>query len=541
MKVEKIDGVLWTKLFLAASAYLEKRKQSVDELNVFPVPDGDTGTNMSLTMISAAKSMVENSINDTDKATKQMAYGALMGARGNSGVILSQLLAGFAYSIEGKKEINAEDFGQALAVSVETAYKAVMNPVEGTILTVSREASEAVLKELKHGEKNTINSVFKAAYCGAYEALQKTPLMLPVLEQAGVVDAGGQGFVYILEGMLEALDGELLKESKFASAPVDIIKTETASGHTGEKAIAYQYCTEFILKKKNKDLPLEEIKAFLVDKGDCLLVVGNNETGKIHIHTNTPGKVLDYCTGLGSLHKIKIDNMSEQSTAMNIKSTVTKELGLITVSFGSGLNDVFKSLGVDTVIAGGQTMNPSTQEFINAIEQILAEEVIILPNNGNVLLSAQQAAKVASKPTKVIATKTIPQGIAALMAFNPENDLGTNEAKMEEACRQMITLEVTYAVRDAQYENHEIKKGQILGLGEGRLVSIGNKAEEVVGQLIEQFLQPDHELITVYYGEEIQQKDAEKLVEDLSQKYSQIDFELHYGGQPLYYYLISVE
>ena len=541
MKVEKIDGVLWTKLFIAASAYLEKRKQSVDELNVFPVPDGDTGTNMSLTMISAAKSMQENSAHDIENATKQMAYGALMGARGNSGVILSQLLAGFARSTEGKKEMNAEDFCQALIVSVEIAYKAVMNPVEGTILTVSREASEAALKELNNGEKSTLNSVFKAAYNGAYEALQKTPLVLPVVQQAGVVDAGGQGFVYILEGMLEILDGDLLKESMYNLSPVDVVKKEIDLNYVGEKILPYQYCTEFILKKKNKDLPLEEIKAFLVDKGDCLLVVGNNETGKIHIHTNTPGKVLDYCVGLGSLHKIKIDNMSEQSAVMNIKSTVTKNLGLITVSFGSGLNDVFKSLGVDTVIAGGQTMNPSTQEFINAIEQVLAEEVIILPNNGNVLLAAQQAAKAASKSTKVIATKTIPQGIAALMAFNPENDLVTNEAKMEEACKQMITLEVTYAVRDAQYENHQIKKGQILGLGEGNLVSIGSKAEKVVGQLIDQFLHSNHELITVYYGEEIQQKDAEKLVENLSQKYSHIDFELHYGGQPLYYYLISVE
>ncbi|NLO75325.1 MAG: DAK2 domain-containing protein [Clostridia bacterium] len=540
MKVEKIDGELWTKLFIAASSYLEQRKLSVDELNVFPVPDGDTGTNMSLTMVSAAKYLLENSENDIEKATKQMAHGALMGARGNSGVILSQLLAGFARGTEGKKEINADDFCQALALSVETAYKAVMNPVEGTILTVSREASEAALKELNN-EKSTLNSVFKAAYYGAYEALQKTPLMLPVLQQAGVVDAGGQGFVYILEGMLEVLDGDLLKESKFTIAPVDELKKENNNGYVGEKVLAYQYCTEFILKKKNKDLPLEEIKAFLVDKGDCLLVVGNNETGKIHIHTNTPGKVLDYCIGLGSLHEIKIDNMSEQSAAMNIKSPVTKRLGLITVSFGSGLNDVFKSLGVDTVIAGGQTMNPSTQEFINAIEQVLAEEVIILPNNGNVLLAAQQAAKVASKPTKVVATKTIPQGIAALMAFNPENDLETNKAKMEEACKQMITLEVTYAIRDAQYENHQIKKGQILGLGEGNLVAIGSKTEEVVGQLVDQFLQADHELITVYYGEEIQQKDAEKLVKELSQKFSHIDFELHYGGQPLYYYLISIE
>lgn len=538
VKVEKIDGELWSKLFIASSAYLNERKQSVDELNVFPVPDGDTGTNMSLTMLSAAKAMMENTETDFEKATKLMAYGALMGARGNSGVILSQLLAGFAKSTEGKIDINAEDFCQALTEAVETAYKAVMNPVEGTILTVSREASEAAIKELNK-EDSTLNSVFKAAYCGAYEALQKTPLLLPVLQQAGVVDAGGQGFVYILEGMLQALEGDALETSTFKPSPKETVKKEI--NYVGENVLAYQYCTEFILKKKNKELPLEEIKAFLVDKGDCLLVVGNKDTGKIHIHTNIPGKVLDYCIGLGTLHKIKIDNMSEQNDEMSIKAKATKHLGLISVSFGSGLNEVFKSLGVDTVISGGQTMNPSTQEFINAIEQVLAEEVIILPNNSNVLLAAQQAANVASKPTKVIVTKTIPQGIAALMAYNPENDLDTNKAKMEEASKQMITLEVTYAIRDAQYENHQIKKGQILGLGEGEIVSLGCKVNDVVEQLIEKFLQPEHELITVYYGEDIQLKEAEQMVEGLSRKYSQLDFELHYGGQPLYYYLISVE
>ncbi|MGI6587702.1 MAG: DAK2 domain-containing protein [Peptococcia bacterium] len=308
-----------------------------------------------------------------------------------------------------------------------------------------------------------------------------------------------------------------------------------------EKVLTYQYCTEFILKKKNKELPLEEIKAFLANKGDCLLVVGNSETGKIHIHTNLPGKVLDYCTGLGTLHQVKIDNMNEQSEEMSLKEKAVKRVGIITVSFGTGLNDVFRSLGVDTVIEGGQTMNPSTQEFINAIDQVMAEEVIILPNNTNIFLAAQQAAGVASKPTKVVATKTIPQGIAALMVFNAENNLEANKKKMEEACKQIITLEVTYAVRDAQYENHVIKKGQILGLGEGELIVTGTKVEDVVEQLIVHFLRPEHELITVYYGEDLQEKDAAKMVEVLSQKYTQLDFELHYGGQPLYYYLISIE
>jgi DAK2 domain fusion protein YloV len=517
VKFEKINGLLWSKLLIASSIYLEERKQAVDELNVFPVPDGDTGTNMSLTMVSAAKKLREKKEEDLDKATNLMAHGALMGARGNSGVILSQLLAGFARSTKGQKEIGAQEFCQALAVSVETAYKAVMNPVEGTILTVSREASQAAMNEFKNGD-STLNSVFRAAYRGAYEALQKTPLMLSVLQQAGVVDAGGQGLVYILEGMLAALDNDLLKEPTFSFSATDVVKKETV--FTGEKVLTYQYCTEFILKKKNKELPLEEIKAFLANKGDCLLVVGNSETGKIHIHTNLPGKVLDYCTGLGTLHQVKIDNMNEQSEEMSLKEKAVKRVGIITVSFGTGLNDVFRSLGVDTVIEGGQTMNPSTQEFINAIDQVMAEEVIILPNNTNIFLAAQQAAGVASKPTKVVATKTIPQGIAALMVFNAENNLEANKKKMEEACKQIITLEVTYAVRDAQYENHVIKKGQILGLGEGELIVTGTKVEDVVEQLIVHFLRPEHELITVYYGEDLQEKDAAKMVEVLSQKYT---------------------
>jgi DAK2 domain fusion protein YloV len=502
------------------------------------VPDGDTGTNMSLTMVSAAKKLREKKEEDLDKATNLMAHGALMGARGNSGVILSQLLAGFARSTKGQKEIGAQEFCQALAVSVETAYKAVMNPVEGTILTVAREASQTARNELKNAD-SSLGSVFQAAYRGAYEALQKTPLMLSVLQQAGVVDAGGQGLVYILEGMLAALNNDLLKDPNFSFSATNVVKKEIDFAR--EKVLTYQYCTEFILKKKNKELPLEEIKAFLANKGDCLLVVGNSETGKIHIHTNLPGKVLDYCTGLGTLHQVKIDNMNEQSEEMSLKEKAVKRVGIITVSFGTGLNDVFRSLGVDTVIEGGQTMNPSTQEFINAIDQVMAEEVIILPNNTNIFLAAQQAAGVASKPTKVVATKTIPQGIAALMVFNAENNLEANKKKMEEACKQIITLEVTYAVRDAQYENHVIKKGQILGLGEGELIVTGTKVEDVVEQLIVHFLRPEHELITVYYGEDLQEKDAAKMVEVLSQKYNQLDFELHYGGQPLYYYLISIE
>jgi len=538
VKIDKIDGLLWTKLLLTSSIYLEERKQSVDELNVFPVPDGDTGTNMSLTIASSAKIVTENSEGNLSDVTKLMSHGALMGARGNSGVILSQLLAGFTKSVEGKDEINTREFCEALSMAVETAYLAVTNPVEGTILTVSKEASQAAWDEFNK-DPGTINSVFEAAYRGACVGLQKTPSMLPVLEQAGVVDAGGQGLVYIFEGMLAVLNGDASEFKKVNASTVSVEKKE--ADYTKTEVLTYQYCTEFILKKRDKILSLDEIKSFLCDKGDCLLVVGNTDTCKIHIHTNIPGIVLNYCTDLGTLHKIQIGNMSEQSEEMRNKSRETKHLGIITVSFGTGLNEVFKSLGVDYVITGGQTMNPSTQDFIEAIDQLMTEEVLILPNNSNIILAAQQAVKVASKSTKVVATKSIPQGIAALMAFNAESDIQTNKEKMEEASKQVVTLEVTYSVRDAQYDGHSIKKGQILGIGEGKLIVTGSQVEDVVVKTLSYYLQSKYELVTVYYGEEIKEEEAEKMVEMLAQRYPRIDFELHYGGQPLYYYLISVE
>ncbi len=538
MKIDSIDGFLWSKLIIVASVYLSERKQSVDELNVFPVPDGDTGTNMSLTMASAAKAVAEQETAILGELTKTMAYGALMGARGNSGVILSQLLSGFAKSTENKEKINADGFCQALELAVETAYQAVSNPVEGTILTVAKESSQAASQEL-HREGSSLDSVFAAAFEGAYSALQQTPFMLPVLQQAGVVDAGGQGWVYILEGMLAALRGDVPQYQKESLSAVPSVKNKV--DYTGEQAITYQYCTEFILKKKEKSLSLDGVKSFLSDKGDCLLVVGNSDTGKIHIHTNHPGNVLEFCTDMGTLHEVQIHNMLEQSEEMRLKARAKKHLGIITVSLGSGLNEVFKSLGVDIVITGGQTMNPSTQDFVEAIDQIMAEEVLLLPNNSNVILAAQQAAGVSSKPVRVVGTKTIPQGIAALMAFNAENDLESNKTKMEEASKQIITLEVTYSVRDAEYDGQKISKGQILGIGEGKITATGTQIAEVAKQLIAAFFKPEYELITVYYGEDVQEQEAEKLIKALSQQYPQVDFELHYGGQPLYYYLISIE
>ncbi len=541
MRLDIIDGRLWGKLVIAASRYLEKRKSLVDSLNVFPVPDGDTGTNMSLTMSSAAKAVQQKEDADIAAAAKTVSYGALMGARGNSGVILSQLLAGFAKRAEQSDKLDAAGLAEALDSSVQTAYQAVMNPVEGTILTVSKGAAQAAAEAAQRPEADIL-SVLEAALTGAANTLEKTPSMLPVLQQAGVVDAGGQGFVFILEGMIKFLKGEAEEPGLPIEEPA--VKQEMPQvdfNGVPETALKFQYCTEFILKKKEADLPLEEIRSFLNDKGDCLLVVGTPETTKIHIHTNRPGWVLDYCTDYGSLHEVQIHNMAEQSQEMQMKARAVKHIGIIGVTMGAGLENIFKSLGVDVVITGGQTMNPSTQDFLEAIDKVLAEEVIILPNNGNVILAAEQAAKAAPKPVQVVKTRSIPQGVGALMAFNPEMDLEQNAQKMEESAKQVITLEITYAVRDAQFEGQEIQKGQIIGLVDDKLSVVGNDVKQVVEELMAKHVDEDHELMTLYYGEDVSEQEAKQLVEDLAADFPDVDFELHYGGQPLYYYMISLE
>lgn len=539
MKLEFIDGPLWGKLIIASSKYLEKRKSMVDSLNVFPVPDGDTGTNMSLTIGSAAKAVLQKSQAEVGAVANTVSYGALMGARGNSGVILSQLLAGFAKQAEGKEVLGAVGLAEALDSAVQTAYQAVTNPVEGTILTVSKGAAQAAAEEAAKAEA-TILTVMEAALQGGKKTLAITPSMLPVLEQAGVVDAGGQGFVFLLEGMLKVLNGEDDLDIEL-EAEIEIEKPQIEFSAVPDTAIKFQYCTEFLLKKREKDLQLDAIRSFLIDKGDCLLVVGTPETSKIHIHTNHPGQVLEYCTDNGSLHEVQIHNMAEQSQEMQMKARAVKHMGIIGVTMGSGLEDIFKSLGVDVVIRGGQTMNPSTQDFLDAIDKVLAEEVLILPNNGNVILAAEQAVKVANKPVQVVKTRSIPQGIAALMVYNGEVDLDQNSEKMNEASQQVITIEITYAVRDAQYEGHDITKGQIMGLVNNKLVKVGNEVIQVVEELVADQLSDDFELMTIYYGEDVKEAEAKQLVEDLSEKYPEVDFELHYGGQPLYYYLLSLE
>ena len=538
MRIEYLDGKLWAKMVEASGAFLEENKIYVDSLNVFPVPDGDTGTNMSLTMASAIKAVSNNDTPDIGEAAQKIAYGALMGARGNSGVILSQIFAGFAKIAEGKQIMSKQEVVQALGSAVKTAYQAVMNPVEGTILTVSRMAYEAAEK-VSNDENKDLIDLFEATLAGSITALKITPELLPVLKQAGVVDAGGQGFVYIIEGMLNALKGKDIKSSNTMSLPSINEKSEINYFH--EDSLEFQYCTEFILKKREQDLDLDKIRDFLADKGDCLLVVGSIDTGKIHIHTNNPGRVLEYCTDIGTLHQVQINNMCEQSEEMQLKGKLNKRLGLVGVAVGNGMIEILKSLGVDAVITGGQTMNPSTQDFLDAIEIVGTETVLLLPNNSNVLLTAKQAADLSTKNCLVVETKTVPQGIAALMAYNSAKDIEYNKSKMQEACFSVKTLEVTYAVRSSVFEGHTIKKDQILGIVDGQLTLTGIEPEEVAEKLISESLENSHELVTVYYGEDANESDAKELIEKLAEIYENVDFELHQGGQPLYYYLISME
>lgn len=544
MDNEKIDGLLWEQMIAAASQYLESRKSIVDALNVFPVPDGDTGTNMSLTMQAAAKAMLREESRHFGVKAEAMAQGALLGARGNSGVITSQILSGFASTCRTMETIDGGVFCEAMKKGVEAAYQAVMKPVEGTILTVSKAAAQGAQDALEAGETN-IEALIEAARVSALKALELTPTMLPILKQAGVVDAGGQGFLYILEGFLACLRGEALEAAANLRAAAPILASEASIEdlvvedklESGE--IQFAYCTEFVVKDKEGHIDLDQVRNYLNTLGDCVLVVGTPSICKVHVHTNTPGKALDFVTPLGTLHKMKIDNMREEYEK---KSRVeSKKIGLISVACGPGIEEILKSLGVHKIVTGGQTMNPSTQDFVEAINNLPAREIIILPNNSNIIMAANQAAKVSDRIIHIVPTKTIPQGIGALLAFNEEETGAENARRMEAAAQQIITIEVTYAIRDANYEDQQITKGETLGLVNGKLALTAENPAEAVHQLVREQLTKDHELVTIYYGEDVCKEDAEALAGQLSEKYDWVDFEIHYGGQPLYFYLISIE
>ncbi|MGI6226386.1 MAG: DAK2 domain-containing protein [Peptococcales bacterium] len=535
-----IDGNTFRTMILTGAGKLEAEKSKIDSLNVFPVPDGDTGTNMSLTLASAARAVDKLPSNaNLSQVADSMAYGALMGARGNSGVILSQFLGGFAKAISNVEKIDSLLLATAFSQGVEAAYKAVVKPVEGTILTVARESAEDLISKVTK-EMNILDS-FQILLEQGYNTLAKTPDMLPVLKQAGVVDAGGQGFLTVVEGMLSGFKGELIQTTSNTENyhPTNSFPADNFIANSDE--IQFQYCTEMLLKRFPQNLTSQEqIRDFMKDKGDCLLVVGSDNIIKIHIHTNNPGLILEYCSKIGTLHDIKIDNMRDQSQELQVNTTY-KNIGVIAVSTGDGINKIFRSLGVDYIITGGQTMNPSTENILAAIENINAKEIIILPNNKNIILAAEQAVSLSKKPTKVVKTKTVPQGISALMAFNGELDLDTNFVKMQEAINHIKTCEITYAIRDAQHGDFLIKTGQFMGITEGEITNVGDSLEEVIITTLKQVIINQDELITLYYGEDVTEEQAENLLQKLSNNYPNVDFELHYGGQPLYYFLISIE
>jgi DAK2 domain fusion protein YloV len=552
MQLQFLEGIHLRQMLLAGAALLQEKKGELNSLNVFPVPDGDTGTNMSLT-ITAAVREVERANGDLGSIAGALANGSLMGARGNSGVILSQLFRGFAASLEAKVKASPMDFALALQEGVKTAYRGVMKPVEGTILTVAKEGAKAALQAARRGDD--ILGVLESAIRQAEITLNRTPEILPVLKEAGVVDAGGKGLLCILQGALMGLNGE-----GFANLPhpgeVPLPVREGAK--EGPASLAYQYCTEFIIK--GQGLELEKIRVRLNDMGDSLIAVGTAELVKVHIHTNHPGQVLEVGLAQGTLHDVKIDNMAEQhrevlavhppesdgsdsepARAVMGGGKGEEGIGVIAVALGEGITAILESLGVERVVGGGQTMNPSTEDLVRSIENSRYNKVILLPNNKNVILAAQQARDLTEKEVLVVPSKSIPQGIAALLAFNPEADLGANGREMTAALKGVKTGEVTYAVRDSRFNGQEIRAGDILGLIDGKLSILGQEPEEAVLKLLDQLVEDTSEILTIYYGEGVSSSAARQLATRVRDEYPQCEVEVYEGGQPLYYYIVAVE
>ena len=549
-------------MFLAGAKNLDAKKEWINELNVFPVPDGDTGTNMSMTIISAAKEV--SALTDPDMAAlaKAISSGSLRGARGNSGVILSQLFRGFTKVIKTEKEIDKMILCQAIEKACETAYKAVMKPKEGTILTVAKGVADKAI-ELSCDEDCSMAEYLKAIFAEAEAVLAKTPEMLPVLKQAGVVDSGGQGLVEVLRGALDAYQGkeidytiEGVEAGSAATTGSGIVKISAQT----EQEIKFGYCTEFIivLNKPLSSTEEKDMKAFLQSKGDSIVLVADDEIVKIHVHTNDPGLVLQKALTFGSLSRIKIDNMREEHQEKLIKDAEklaaqqreeekkaqepAKEMGFISVSIGEGLSEAFKGLGVDYIIEGGQTMNPSTEDMLNAIEQVNANNIFILPNNKNIILAANQAATlVEDKKIFVVPSKTIPQGITAMINYIPDQSPEENLASMEEAISMVKTGQVTYAVRDTILDEKEIHEGDYMGIGDSAILSVGTDMMDVLKDMLAQMVDEESSFISVFYGEDVTEDAAKEFVAYVEETYPECEVDLTFGGQPIYYYVVSVE
>ncbi|MFS9032204.1 DAK2 domain-containing protein [Streptococcus anginosus] len=555
--MSNITTSLFQEMVQSASTRLNKQAEYVNSLNVFPVPDGDTGTNMGMTIENGAKEVADKSASTVGEVAGIFAKGLLMGARGNSGVITSQLFRGFSQSVKEKEELTGQDLALAFQSGVEVAYKAVMKPVEGTILTVSRGAAIGAKKKAE--ETNDAVGVMKAALDSAKVALAKTPDMLPVLKEVGVVDSGGQGLVFIYEGFLSALTGEYIASEEFQATPAtmtEMINAEhhkSVASHVATEDIKYGYCTEIMVALKKgptyvKEFDYDEFRNYLNELGDSLLVVNDDEIVKVHVHTEDPGLVMQEGLKYGSLVKVKVDNMRNQHEAQvekeereNSQPTEEKEYAIIAVVAGEGLSDIFKAQGVDYIISGGQTMNPSTEDFIKAVEHVNARHIIILPNNKNIFMAAQSAAEVIEQSAAVIETRTIPQGLTSLLAFDPSKSIEENHDRMTAALADVVSGSVTTAVRDTTIDGLEIHENDNLGMVDGKIVVSNPDMLTTLNETFSNMLDADSEIVTIYIGEDGSEDLANELAQDITEKFEDVEVEIHNGGQPVYPYLFSVE
>ncbi len=560
MEINSINAAVLAKMFLNGAKNLEAKKEWINELNVFPVPDGDTGTNMSMTILSAAKEVSALTQPDMASIAKAISSGSLRGARGNSGVILSQLFRGFTKVIAKEQELTVPVLSAAFQKAVETAYKAVMKPKEGTILTVARGAADKAAQMAE--ETDDLVCFLGEVIEEAERVLKKTPDMLPVLKQAGVVDSGGQGLVVILQGTYDALLGKEIDTAIEAGPATEVRKITKET----EAEITFGYCTEFIIVLNHPltDQAERKYKAFLESIGDSIVVVADDEIVKTHVHTNDPGLAIQEALTHGSLSRIKIDNMREehqerlikdaqklaaqqaaektQQAAESSKEAEYKDIGFIAVSVGDGLSEVFKGLGADYMIEGGQTMNPSTEDILNAVANVQADHVFVLPNNKNIILAANQAAALSEeKQIHVIPTKTIPQGITALINFIPEQTAEENESRMLQEIKNVRTGQVTYAVRDTVIDDKEIRQDDYMGIGDKTILAVGKDLEQVTLEMTESMVDDDSAIVSIYFGEEVNEDAANAIAEKILANHEDLEVEVQYGGQPIYYYLISVE
>lgn len=542
MRNERIDGQSLKELLAAGTALLYERKDVVDSLNVFPVPDGDTGTNMYLTFAAAIREVEKLSAISIKTVVNAAASGALMGARGNSGVIISQMFRGFAKAVEEERDLGTYEIAKGLEGASRVAYQAVRKPVEGTILTIIREMAKKAAESARQGKD--LYTFAQDVVQHAEMVLQRTPDMLPTLKEAGVVDAGGQGLLFVTQGAVAQLLGKPIASTVIPAVISERIITP-GDNFTSEEEITFHYCTEFVVTGEKIDG--DAIRAEIEPLGDCVLIVGDEHTTKVHVHTNNPGRVLEFVGSYGDLHDIFIHNMVDQARERRESmekaepAGARKEIGIVAVAVGDGFGEIFKGLGVDEIVEGGQTMNPSTEDLVHAVKRIHAKQVLILPNNGNVIMSANQVKELVDFPVAVVPSKFIPQGISALLVFNEAQSLAENLRGMSNAIKNVSTIEVTYAVRATQYNGFKIEEGDIIGLQNGEIITTGKEPDDVIIEALQSTVTDDSSLISVYFGADIQQEKAEALKEKIAAAFPSCETEVYRGGQPLYYYIASVE